>query len=335
MDTATATLVPGPEALPDVLPNSQLNERGMARRPLRDDLRRIQNGRNVLTVLLALVQSLGVVAGAAYLNAWWAYLVAFIVMARGHVCLNILAHEAAHRLLFTNQKANDLVGRWLLGYPSFQAMLAYRRAHFTHHRDEMGPEEPDAGYYAGYPLPKESWRRKLRRDLFGISAYKNFRTLVRAARHRRTEAMQILGLHTVGLALTVAAGRPIAYLVWIGSWSSLWRVSNRLRSVAEHGGLVRSQDRRMTSHVIKQSALPRFWMVPYNTGWHLAHHVDMGVPWRNLPRFHAMLVDAGWVNDALTYPSYRKFWRAATAGTGSATQISPVDGRSSMMDFDD
>jgi enoyl-CoA hydratase len=27
----------------------------------------------------------------------------------------------------------------------------------------------------------------------------------------------------------------------------------------------------------------RFWIVPYNTGWHLAHHVDMGVPWRNLP----------------------------------------------------
>ena len=27
-------------------------------------------------------------------------------------------------------------------------------------------------------------------------------------------------------------------------------------------------------------------MVPYNTGWHLAHHVDMGVPWRNLPELH-------------------------------------------------
>ena len=39
----------------------------------------------------------------------------------------------------------------------------------------------------------------------------------------------------------------------------------------------------MTTHVIRQSRLARFWMVPYNTGWHLAHHVDMGVPWRNLP----------------------------------------------------
>ena len=334
MATMIASLVPGPEALPDVLPTERLNERAMAVRPLRDDLRTIQNSRNALTVVVALAQSLGVVSAAAYLNSWWAYLAAFMLMARGHVCLNILAHEAAHRLLFTNQRINDFVGRWLLGYPRYQAMLAYRRAHFAHHRDEMGPDEPDAGLYAGYPISKDSWHRKLRRDMFGNSAYKNFRTLLRAARRGRTEALQILGLHAVALGLSIALGRPLAYLVWIASWSSLWRVSNRLRAIAEHGGLVRSKDRRLTSHVIKQSTLPRFWMVPYNTGWHLAHHVDMGVPWRNLPRFHQELINSGWVNEALTYPSYRAFWRAASSGS-SSNAAERGDGRSSMMDFND
>ena len=42
-----------------------------------------------------------------------------------------------------------------------------------------------------------------------------------------------------------------------------------------------------------------------NTGWHLAHHVDMGVPWRNLPKLHAELEAAGYVTPELTYPSYR------------------------------
>ena len=73
-------------------------------------------------------------------------------MTRGHVCLNILAHEAAHRLLFTNRRANDWVGRLLLAYPTYQAMLAYRRVHFAHHRDELGPDEPDIALYAGYPI---------------------------------------------------------------------------------------------------------------------------------------------------------------------------------------
>ena len=55
-------------------------------------------------------------------------------------------------------------------------------------------------------------------------------------------------------------------------------------------------------------------MVPYNTGWHLAHHVDMGVPWRNLPTLHDELVRSGWLVPDVEYPTYRAFWRACSAG---------------------
>lgn len=311
------TLVPGPELLPDVLPTDRLNERAKPVRTLRDELRHISNVRNVLTVAGALLHSFGVVIAAGVINTWWAYLVAFVLMARGHVGLNILGHEAAHRLLFTNQKANDFVGRFLLGYPSFQAMLGYRRAHFAHHRDEMGPEEPDQALYAGYPITPASWRRKLIRDITGQSALKNFKGLYYGAKKGRSEARIILAMHAVALVASIAVMRPLTYVVWIASWSTLWRVSNRLRAIAEHGGLVRSKDRRLTSHVIHQSLLARYWMVPYHTGWHLAHHVDMGVPWRNLPKLHAELVRSGWVVPELEYPSYRAFWKAASSGQGT------------------
>jgi fatty acid desaturase len=307
------TLVPSPADLPDVLPTERLNSRGMATPQWRDELRRIPNLRNGFTVVGALLQSFGVVIAAAWINTWWSYLVAFVLMTRGHVCLNILAHEAAHRLLFTNRKLNDNVGRWLLAYPTFQAMLVYRRVHFAHHRDEMGPDEPDLGLYAGYPITKASWHRKLRRDAFGNSASKNFRSLFRAARNKQKEALQIFAVQGVMLGASLVFMRPLAYVVWVLSWATLWKVSNRLRSIAEHGGMVRSKDRRMTTHVIRQSRLARFWMVPYNTGWHLAHHVDMGVPWRNLPRLHDELVRSGWVTEAITYPNYRTFWRAASS----------------------
>jgi fatty acid desaturase len=72
----------------------------------------------------------------------------------------------------------------------------------------------------------------------------------------------------------------------------------------------RSTDRRRTTHHVRQSALAGFVIVPFNTGWHLAHHVDMGVPWRNLPRLHDELVAAGWVVPDLEYPSYRALWAA-------------------------
>ncbi len=309
-----STMVPPIDALADVLPTERLNERGKPRPPLRNELRRISNGRNALAVVSTLGQSFGVVIAAAWINTWWSYLLAFVLMVRGHVCLNILAHEAAHRLLFSRRRLNDGVGRWLLAYPTYQAMLAYRRAHFAHHRDEMGPGEPDIGLYSGYPVRRDSWHRKLRRDATGNSASKNFRSLYQALRRGQTEAKQIAALHAVMLGTSMLFMRPLAYLVWILSWSTLWKVSNRLRSIAEHGGMVRSKDRRLTTHVIRQSRLARYWMVPYNTGWHLAHHVDMGVPWYNLPRLHQELVASGWVTDAVEYPSYRAFWRTASSG---------------------
>ena len=75
-------------------------------------------------------------------------------------------------------------------------------------------------------------------------------------------------------------------------------------------------------------------MVPYNTGWHLAHHVDMGVPWRNLPQLHMELVDSGWVTEGLEYPTYRAFWKAASSGTTKRPDVAGAGlGKSSMLDF--
>ncbi len=332
-DPTSTNMVPPPALLPDVLPTERLNERAKPVRELRDELRRIPNLRNVVAVLATLTQSFGIVIAAAVVNTWWSYLLAFVLMRRGHVCLNILAHEAAHRLLFSNRRANDWVGRFLMGYPSYQAMLAYRRAHFAHHRDEMGPDEPDASLYAGYPIPRDSWYRKLRRDATGVSAWKNFKVLGTAIRRRKPEALQILAVHVVMLGASIVFMRPLAYVVWIASWSTLWRVSNRLRAIAEHGGMVRSRDRRETTHVIRQTLVARYWMVPYHTGWHLAHHVDMGVPWRNLPRLHAELVASGWVTPEIEYPSYRAFWKAVSSGGSDARSRQAT--ATSFLAFDD
>ena len=146
-------MLPPPDLLPAVLPTDRLGAKGVARPDLRARYRKIPDARNAVTVVSALLQTVGVVIAAGVVNTWWSYLIAFVVMGRGHCQLNILGHESAHRLLFSRKWWNDQVGRWLLGYPALQGTLSYRRAHMAHHRDEMGPEEPDAGLYAGYPIP--------------------------------------------------------------------------------------------------------------------------------------------------------------------------------------
>ncbi|MEL7210323.1 MAG: fatty acid desaturase, partial [Actinomycetota bacterium] len=162
-------MVPPRSALPDTLPTDRLNETGKPRPPLRDELRRIPNVRNVANVVSVYVQSFGVIAAAVWLDHPVAWVVAFVLMGRSFALFAILGHEAAHRLLFSRRRWNDLVGRWLLSYPAFVPFDLYRRSHFAHHRDEMGPEEPDLGLYRGYPIPADSMRRKLTRDAVGIS----------------------------------------------------------------------------------------------------------------------------------------------------------------------
>jgi len=313
-------MVPSAEVLADVLPTGRLTAAARPVPELREHLRRIPNLRNALTVGGAYLQSFGVIAVALVLNRWWAYVIAFLLMGRAFARLSILAHEAAHRLLFSPRVANDVVGRWLLAYPAFIPFEAYRRAHMAHHREELGPNEPDAALYAGYPITRASFRRKLRRDALGVSGWKNLRPLFGALRKRTSApiALRILAVQAVIAGSFALAGYWWAYpLLWLAPWMTVWRVLNRLRSIAEHGGMVASDDRRQTTHVVRQHLASRFWLVPYNTGWHLAHHADMGIPWTKLPALQRELVQSGWVTPSIEYPSYTALWRALSSRPGS------------------
>jgi fatty acid desaturase len=188
-----------------------------------------------------------------------------------------------------------------------------------HHREEFGPNEPDIPLYRGYPIPRDSLRRKLTRDALGITGLKLLRGLARGLRAEnrdvRRQAWGIVAAQIVIAAAFVAAGHPWLYpLLWFLPYLTVWRVLNRLRAIAEHGGMVRSPDRRRTTHTVRQSPLARFVFVPYNTGWHLAHHVDPGIPWRKLPELHTELVRSGYVQPGLEYRSYPALWRALASG---------------------
>jgi fatty acid desaturase len=304
-------MLPDPEVLPDVLPTDRLLANGKAVPELRNELRQIADLRNAITVVMVWAQIVAILALAVWIANPFAWAAVVIVFGAYHARVAILGHEAAHRLLFSNKRVNDIVGKWLLSYPGFVPFDLYRRSHFAHHKEEFGPNEPDLNLYNGYPITRASLRRKLTRDARGTSGWKSLKGLLRGLTSSlaRPVALRILAAQAVLLGLCTLAGRPELYLLWFGSWMTSWRVINRLRAIAEHGGMTRSDDRRLTTHHVRQTWAARFWIVPYNTGWHLAHHVDMGVPWRNLPAFHRELVAAGWITPGLEHPSYIALWR--------------------------
>ena len=148
--------------------------------------------------------------------------------------------------------AANLILRLILGPllnldPAFLPFEAYRRSHFAHHKEEFGPNEPDIPLYRGYAITRASMRRKLWRDARGSTGWKLLKPLFGALRTEggRPVALRILACQAVLLALATAAGRPELYLgLWLVPFLTSWRVINRLRSIAEHGGMQASPDRR-------------------------------------------------------------------------------------------
>jgi len=276
-------MVPDHAARPDVLPTERLLANGMAVPELRPAC-----GTSTTFAMPSRCSRCGSTwyssSGCVWLDAWWSYLLAFILMGPMYARFAILMHEAAHKLLFTNKKWNDWIGTWLIAYPVFTPVQLYRRVHFAPPQGRVRPGEPDMAFYRPYPChpgcaaPPVAARRGRHLGLEELRPLvKNTATAVSGASAFPSSACRPCCGPCHGWPLG-AGGSTRAW--WL-PWMTQWRVINRLRSIAEHGGMERNKDRRATSHNVRQSLPARFWFVPYNTGWHLAHHVDMGVPWRN------------------------------------------------------
>ena len=305
-------MVPSTDVLPEVLPTDRLGPTGKALPPIREELRRIPVARNVAAVVSVYAQSVGLIVLAAWIANPFVYLLAFVWMGRTMAAFASLSHEAAHRLLFPNKRVNDWVGRWIVGLPGVD----------LHRHLPAGPHRPPQGGVRAQRARHEPLRGLP--DQPGVAAPQAH---PRRGRHLRVEEppqhhprRPPPGLRhprppdprraARPAAVATAFGRPELYVfLWFVPWMTSWRVINRLRAIAEHGGMEQSKDRRRTTHSVRQHPVARFFMVPYNIGWHLAHHVDMGVPWRNLPRMHEELRAGGYVPDELEHPSYLALWR--------------------------
>jgi fatty acid desaturase len=298
--------------------SERLRPDGRPRPAFRARLRRIADVRNAITTVASLALPVAVVAAVIAIDHWLAVVAAIPVMGVLQNRLFILHHEAAHRLLFSNRRWNDLIGVVLVGWIAFgTGSHSYRRGHANHHRDEFGPKEPDLVLYSFYPITTESMRRKLMRDMTGVSAYRILRPRITGLFQRKylKNSLRFFAGQAVIFALFSAVGHPWLYLLlWVLPYASVYQVLNRLRAIAEHGGLTRSPDRRVTSHHVRQSWLSSILMVPYGIGWHLAHHVDSGIPFRNLPVFTRALEEDGYITPEHTWPSYRALWRALASG---------------------
>ena len=294
--------------------SNRLHPDGRPKKAFRDQLRKISNFKNSFSVILSLLlPPLIVWVAMIYSHPLvWIFLILCMGIAQNR--LFIIHHEAAHRLLFSSQKINDLIGIRLIGWLAFgSGSHGYRIGHIRHHRDEFGPQEPDFILYSFYPISKSSMSRKLLRDLSGISAFRILRPRFQRLndlRHLRLTVSFLSGQLMIVALFWIFSNLAMYFLLWILPWVCVYQFLNRIRAITEHGGMTQSSDRRRTTHYIRQNRLANFFFVPLNVGYHLAHHVDMLVPYRNLPLLDQALMEDGYISSDLIWPNYRSLWKA-------------------------
>jgi fatty acid desaturase len=230
-----------------------------------------------------------------------------IIGTRQHA-LFVIAHDAAHYLLYQNRMLNDVVGRACATLPGL-SMCTYRVIHRLHHNNLYGPLDPDTALHGGYPRGKWYLIRKLLKDLSGLTAWKtyayflggapalNTRTNVavrplddtsqKLRSEARTDRNLVIAFHLAALVVFAAAGYLIEYLVlWVLPLATVVQAILRLRAIAEHGA---TTDFSSPLTAARTNVAPAWlaWLIfPHHVNYHIEHHLYASVPHYNLPALH-------------------------------------------------
>jgi fatty acid desaturase len=260
-------------------------------------------------------------------------IVALFVIGARQLGMAVVMHEAAHRTVFRNRRLNDWVGNWLAAYPVWAEVAPYRTYHLTHHSRTGTDQDPDLGLAAPFPITKDSFRRKVWRDLSGQTGWKQARAVFRRdvglsrGRNQRSLGMNegeqpdvgwhklvpVVVTNGVLLGLLTLAGYPALYLLWVGAWFTTYRLITRIRSIAEHGMVPDRLDPLRNTRTVLVRWWERLLLAPNRVNFHLEHHLLMTVPNHSLPRLHRLLRARGALDETCLTKGYAAVLRLATA----------------------
>ena len=253
------------------------------------------------------------------------FLLAVIVIGSRQLGLAILMHDAAHRALFAGARVNDWVGRWLCGNPVGASLAQYRPYHLQHHRHTQQADDPDLSLSAPFPISRASFRRKVIRDLVGVTGFQRRRDQFRGAfgdaQGWRARAARLWAVergffisNLLLFALAMAAGVWWAYFaLWVLPMLTWYQFVSRVRNIAEHAVVPDNDDALRNTRTTLANPVVRAIFAPYWVNYHLEHHLFVYAPCWQLPRAHRMLVDLGMWDRMEVERGYLRVLRRATS----------------------
>jgi fatty acid desaturase len=288
--------------------------------------------RNPWRASAAILHDLAVLAAAIGTALWFwpnpfVILGAVVVVGTRQHALFVIAHEAAHYLLFENRKSNDIAGRACAMLQGL-SMCTYRVIHRLHHNNLYGELDPDTALHGGYPRGKAYLIRKLLKDLSGLTAWKTYAYFLGGApalntqtnvavrplddtseklrREAKSDRNLVIVFHVALLTLFAWSGYLVQYLVlWVLPLVTVVQAILRLRAIAEHGATTDFSSPLTAARTNLGAAWLRWALFPHNVNYHVEHHLYASVPQYNLPALHREMQQRGILAGAEVVP-FRK-----------------------------
>jgi fatty acid desaturase len=251
-------------------------------------------------------------------------LISVVVIGTRQHALFVIAHDAAHYLLYERRWLNDLAGRACATVQGL-SMCTYRVIHRLHHNNLYGELDPDTALHGGYPRGKAYLLKKLMKDLSGLTAWKTYayflggapalntathvalRPLDDTSGKLRLEARRdrnaVIAFHLALLLAFAWAGYLVQYLVlWVLPLVTVVQAVLRLRAIAEHGATTDFSSPLTAARTNTAPAWLEWLIFPHHVNYHIEHHLYASVPHYNLPALHREMAARGVLEGAELLP---------------------------------
>jgi len=299
------------------------------RRALPKELVRELTRRSAWRATAAVLADVAVLAAAIGVAlAYWpnplVLIPAIIIVGTRQHALFVIAHDAAHYLLYERRWLNDGVGRACAAAQGL-SMCTYRVIHRLHHNNLYGELDPDTALHGGYPRGRMYLVRKLAKDLSGLTAWKTYAyflggapalntatkvavrplddTSAKLRDEARADRNSVIALHIIALVGFAASGYLVQYLVlWVLPLVTVVQAILRLRAIAEHGATTDFSSPLTAARTNVAPAWLEWLIFPHQVNYHIEHHLYASVPHYNLPELHREMASRGLLEGAELLP---------------------------------
>jgi fatty acid desaturase len=217
--------------------------------------------------------------------------VALIVIGNRQRALGNLMHDASHGSFAGDRWQADTLADCLLFLPLFTMLALYRREHFAHHRRLGSPGDDGDLIHCEEDMVRGwtslLWRHMTSRRIWIGSVLGH---LPRADAWARSGMFVWWGVVLLAIALILRpADAGLFAALWLASRATTFHLITVFREISNHVGLRPGTIIGFCRNHTAGGFLGALFH-PHNDGYHLAHHLNPGIPFFALPQAHALLM---------------------------------------------